>query len=176
MGGLFCYSEHMGKYLITGRPGSGKTTVIQELQRRDYQAFNTDDMPEVTRLEEQATGRAVPWPDSAVDWKKYIWNWQEDGLRKLLSLEGDIFIGAIVGNQKEFYSLFDKIFALTISAETLRQRLDSHAHPRMTAEKDRAIAVHGQKQARFEEQGLILIPADGSVDGIIDNILAQIKK
>ena len=164
----------MGKYLITGRPGSGKTTVIQELQRRGYRAFNTDDMPEVTQLEEQATGKVVPWPDGAVDWKKYIWNWQEDGLQKLLSLEGDVFIGGIVGNQKEFYSLFDKIFALTITTETLRQRLDSHSHPRTTTEKDQAIAVHYDKQARFEQQELTLITADGSVDEIVDNILAQL--
>ena len=165
----------MGKYLITGRPGSGKTTVIQELQQRGYQAFNTDDMPEVTQLEEQATGKAVPWPDGVVDWKKYTWNWQEDGLRKLLDLEGDVFIGAIVGNQKEFYSLFDKIFALTISAETLRQRLDSHAHQRTTTEKDQAIAVHNQKQARFREQRLVLIPADGPVNEVVDSILAQLN-
>lgn len=166
----------MGKFLITGRPGSGKTTVIEALKQRGFQAFNTDDMPAVTRLEEQATGEPVPWPAGAVDWKKYIWNWQEDGLRKLLQLEGDVFIGAIVGNQKEFYPLFNEIFALTISTETLRQRLNSHAHPRTSIEKDQAIAIHHQKQARFGEQGLVLIPADGSVDGVVDNILAQLNK
>lgn len=166
----------MGKYLITGRPGSGKTTVIEALTRRGFQTFNTDDMPEVTRLEEQETGKPVPWPESVVDWKKYIWNWQEAGLRKLLQTESDIFIGAIVGNQQKFYPLFDKIFALTIGTETLRKRLDSHAHPRTAQEKEQAIAIHYDKQSRFEKQGLILIPADGTVDEIIDNILAQLKK
>lgn len=166
----------MGKYLITGRPGSGKTTVIEALKQRGFQAFNTDDMPEVTRLEEQETGKSVPWPEGAVDWKKYIWNWQEAGLRNLLQSEDDIFIGAIVGNQQKFYPLFDKIFALTISTKTLRQRLDSHTHPRTVQEKEQAIAAHYDKQARFKKQGLILIPADGSVDEIIDNILAQLKK
>ena len=118
----------------------------------------------------------MPWPEGVVDWKRYIWNWQEPGLRNLLQSEGDIFIGAIVGNQQKFYPLFDKIFALTISAETLQKRLDSHAHPRTTQEKERAIAAHYNKQARFEKQGLVLIPADGSVDEIIDHILAQLKK
>jgi dephospho-CoA kinase len=166
----------MGKYLITGRPGSGKTTVIESLKQRGFQAFNTDGMPEITKLEEQETGKPVPWPEVVVDWKRYIWNWQEPGLRNLLQSESDIFIGAIVGNQQKFYPLFDKIFALTISAETLQKRLDSHAHPRTTQEKERAIAVHYNKQARFEKQGLVLIPADGSVDEIIDHILAQLKK
>ena len=93
----------------------------------------------------------------------------------MLQSESDIFVGAIVGNQQKFYPLFDKIFALTISAETLKKRLDSHAHPRTAHEKERAIAIHYNKQARFENQGLVLIPADGSVDDIIDNILAQLK-
>lgn len=166
----------MGKYLITGRPGSGKTTVIKALKRRGLRAFNTDDMPEVTKLEGQETGKPVPWPEGVVDWKKYIWNWQEAGLLNLLQSEGDIFIGAIVGNQQKFYPLFDKIFALTISSETLRERLNSHAHPRTVQEKEQALAVHCDKQARFEKQGLVLIPADGSVDEIIDNILTQLKK
>ena len=165
----------MGKYLITGRPGSGKTTVIEALKRRGFQAFNTDDMPEVTKLEEQETGKPVSWPAGVVDWKRYIWNWQEDGLRKLLQGGDDVFIGAVVGNQQKFYPLFDKIFALTVGADTLRKRLDSHAHPRTVEEKEQAIAVHYDKQARFEKQELILIPADGSVDEIIDNILARLK-
>jgi dephospho-CoA kinase len=166
----------MGKYLITGRPGSGKTTVIEALKRRGFQAFNTDDMPEVTKLEDQETGKPVPWPEGVVDWKRYIWNWQEAGLRKLLQTEDDVFIGGIVGNQQKFYPLFDTIFALTISAETLRTRLDNHAHSRTDHEKEQAIAVHYDKQARFEKQELVLIPADGSVDEIIDNILARLKK
>ena len=166
----------MGKYLITGRPGSGKTTVIEALKQRGFKAFNTDDMPKVTKLEEQETGKPVSWPEGAVDWKKYIWNWQEAGLRNLLQTEGDVFIGAIVGNQQKFYPLFDKIFALTISTETLQKRLESHAHPRTTQEKEQAIAVHYAKQARFEKQDLILIPADGSIDEIMDNILSQLKK
>ena len=166
----------MGKDLITGRPGSGKTTVIESLKQRGFQAFNTDDMPEITKLEEQETGKPVPWPEGVVNWKKYIWNWQEAGLRNLLQSESDIFIGAIVGNQQKFYPLFDKIFALTISAETLQKRLDSHAHLRTAQEKEQAIAVHYNKQARFEKQGLVLIPADRSVDEIIDDILARMMK
>lgn len=110
-----------------------------------------------------------------MDWKKYIWNWQEAGLRELLQSKGDVFIGGIVGNQQKFYPLFDTIFALTVDTETLRKRLNRHAHSRTDHEKEQAIAVHYDKQARFEKQGLVLIPADGSVDEIINNILVQLK-
>lgn len=164
----------MGKYLITGRPGSGKSTVIYELARRGYQAFDTDELPEVTQLEEQETGKIVPWPNGPVDWSAYRWNWQDKGLRKLLEQEGDIFVGAIVGNQKDYYPLFDKIFALTLSIEALAKRLDTHSHERTSEEKARAIAVHIEKQQRFEDQGLLLISSEQPVTKIADEILSRI--
>lgn len=164
----------MGKYLITGRSGSGKTTIIEELCRRGYQAFNTDDMTDVTQLEEQRTGKTVPWPNGPVDWTTYIWNWQERGLKKLLERHGEVFVGAIVANQKQYYPLFDKVFALTISTETLLQRLDTHSHNRTDDEKAKAIAVHDEKQNRFKEQGLILISADRPVGEVVDDILARL--
>ena len=170
---LLC-SGRMGNYLITGRPGSGKSTVIKELCRRGYQAFNTDDLPNVTQLEEQVSGKTVPWPSGPVNWKKYIWNWQEDGLKELLSLNGDVFVGAIVGNQKQYYSLFDKIFALTVTGDTLQRRLNTHGHERTDDEKSRALAVHEEKQSRFKEQGLILIPADRPVLEIVDELIARL--
>jgi dephospho-CoA kinase len=164
----------MGKYLITGRPGSGKTTVINELKRRGFQAYNTDDMPDVTRLEEQTTGKAVRWPDGPVDWDRFIWNWQDEGIRNLLFTDGDVFIGAIVGNQQMYYSLFDKVFALTLTTETLANRLNTHSHPRTPAEKERALNLHNTKQERFQEQGLILISSEHPVAEIVDRILTEL--
>lgn len=164
----------MGKYLITGRPGSGKTTVIRELKNRGYAAYNTDELEDVTKLENKATGEIVPWPDGPVDWEKFVWNWQDAGLRKLLEQDGDIFFGAIVGNQKDYYPLFDKIFALTLSSQTLAHRLDTHEHPHTKAEKEKALAVHEEKQKRWEDQGLILISSDQTISKVVDEILSHI--
>lgn len=50
-------------YIITGGPGVGKTTLLEELQRRDYCC-----VPEVARViikEQMATGgTALPWMDT----------------------------------------------------------------------------------------------------------------
>lgn len=165
----------MGKYFITGRPGSGKSTVIRELRRRGYNAFDTDQLPEITKLEDQTTGEIVAWPDGPVDWKRYRWNWQDAAFRQLLAGEGDIFIGAIVGNQQDYYALFNQVFALTLSEHTLAQRLDSHEHIRTDVEKTQARAVHEVKQARFRKQGLQLISSERPVSEIVEEILLLVK-
>ena len=102
------------KVFITGTSGVGKTTLIDELARRSYVAFNTDDIPGATRLEIKATGQAVEWPTGYVDWQKYAWNWQDAKLKELLSSADLVFIGAIVGNWTVYASLFDKIFVFLL--------------------------------------------------------------
>lgn len=131
----------MSKYLITGRPGSGKTTVIQELKRLGYRAFNTDELDDVTKLQHRSTGEVVPWPKRPVDWTRFSWNWQEDTLKKLLAGDADVFIGAVVGNQKDFYGLFDKIFVLTVTLETLTQRFKTHEYKRTSEGIKRLLAA-----------------------------------
>jgi hypothetical protein len=41
-------------------------------------------MPGITRMEDLG-GEPVPWPGSPIDWTLYSWNWQDTGLRALLS-------------------------------------------------------------------------------------------
>lgn len=164
------------KILITGRPGSGKTTVIRELQKRGFTAYNTDDYDDVTKLQDQISGEQVPWPSGPVDWKKYTWNWQTDGIERLLNSSETVFLGGIVGNQKEFYPKFDKIFALTLSTETLAKRLETHSHSRTLEEKNRALAVHAEKQLRFRKQGLTEISSEASIERVVEAILGQLEK
>lgn len=57
----------MGKYLITGVAGSGKTSILRELARRGFTTYNSDHLPEVTRLENKAE-QPVAWPERPVDW------------------------------------------------------------------------------------------------------------
>jgi broad-specificity NMP kinase len=161
----------MGNYLITGRPGSGKTTVIHELQSRGITAHDTDAITGVTQLEDKASGEIIPWPDGPVDWDKCAWNWQEPALSKLLRDSETVFVGAIVGNQQKFYPLFSKIFILTLDVETLEKRLETHEHVRTVEEKSRIIANHFAKQQLLIEQGGIPILNSGPVGLVADEIL-----
>src|SRR3989344_6176416 len=63
---LYCFYKYicimMEKYILTGGPGTGKTTMIQEFKRRGYRTF-----PEVARqiiAEEQGKEKGIlPWTD-----------------------------------------------------------------------------------------------------------------
>ena len=57
----------MGKYLIAGPPGSGKSSVIRELQSKNITAYDADSYPGMTLLEDN-NGNHVPWPSGAIDW------------------------------------------------------------------------------------------------------------
>jgi hypothetical protein len=172
----FCYHSVMSKYLITGRQGSGKTTVIKELQHRGYTAYNTDDLPEVTKLQNIVTGEAVDWPKGPVDWTKYAWNWQKDKFTDLLSSNETVFIDAITSNQEAFYPMFNNIFALILSPENLRIRLNQHEHDshHLPGQIDRWVKDHEIKQQKFVGEGFIAIDADKSVDEVTNQILTSI--
>lgn len=163
----------MGKYLITGRQGSGKTTVIKLLQQRGYTAYNTDELPTVTQLQNRETGEIVNWPEGKVDWSRYAWNWQRPEIERLLASDETVFLGAVVSNQTEFYPLFDKVFVITVSANTLKNRLESHEHAthHLPGEVERIITEHDRKQNQFISEGAQPISGEQPPEAIVDEIL-----
>jgi broad-specificity NMP kinase len=164
----------MGKYLITGRQGTGKSTVIRVLQELGYTAYNTDDMPKVCRLEDAASGQPVTWPDGLVDWDRYRWNWQAEPLKQLLASAKTVFIGAVMGNQKEFYPLFDKVFTLVVCKETLAQHLETHEHEYMPADIARIVERHEARQPKYIKDGAIPIDNNRPIEHTVQAILTQI--
>jgi hypothetical protein len=78
----------MKRVLVTGMSGTGKSTVIQELQRRGYKAIDTD----WDSKWEQPSATPSDGPG---------WLWREDQISTLLDAEdGDApFVSACVENQ-----------------------------------------------------------------------------
>ncbi|MDB5171082.1 MAG: hypothetical protein JWO35_776 [Candidatus Saccharibacteria bacterium] len=167
----------MGKYLITGRQGSGKTTLIKMLQKRGFAAYNTDDLPEATKLQDIKSGEAIDWPDGKVDWSNYSWNWQRKEIENLLHSADVVFIGAVVSNQKDFYDLFDRIFVITLSSDSLRLRLESHEHAshHLPGVIERILTNHQAKQRSFINEGATPINGERPPSDIVDELLEQLS-
>jgi len=163
----------MSKYLITGRQGTGKTSVIRELQRRGYTAYNTDEIAGVTRLEETATGKPLALKHNEVNWDLASWNWQKEPLEALLNSDEDVYIGAVTSNQANYYSQFDQIFALIVPPETLARYLTSHEHGYDNTAIERILA-HQHRQQKFLDAGALAISNDRSVSDTVDEILSYV--
>jgi len=117
----------MTAFLITGNPGSGKTSVATELTRLGYTAVDADDLAGW----ETVAGQKVEQPAHAtVEWLlSHRWVWTrtrvEGVVREATAYGGPVFICGIAINQRDMLDLFDGVFLLSIDHETQVQRLDA---------------------------------------------------
>jgi len=96
------------RVLLTGMSGTGKSSIIQALTARGYQAVDTDD------------GWCEPLPDGRQ-------RWREDAIEKLLDTQdaGVLFVAGCEENQVRFHRRFDLVILLSAPAEVLMGRLAS---------------------------------------------------
>jgi broad-specificity NMP kinase len=96
--------------LITGNPGSGKTTVAAELTRLGHPAVDADD--EIAR-----------WEDGPDGGRR--WTWDRDRLERAIRLTPGLIVCGIAINMRDMLDLFDQVFLLSIDAATQIERLES---------------------------------------------------
>ncbi len=167
----------MPAYLITGYPATGKSSVADELARRGYAAYDTDNLPELNHYTHK-DGTPVDFSKGHVEDQSEIESvWDKAKLKELLRSADQVFICAVTSRQHEFYDQFDKIFVLTIDETTLKHRLltrttnDFGKHP-----NELKMLVDGRKG--FEEQMLkeraIPINATQPLSDVADCILDQL--
>ena len=141
----------MAAYLITGNPGSGKTTVALELTRRGHTALDTDEIAGW----ETAEGRAVGQPHHPTDeWlRKHRWVWRrsrlEDAIRVREAAGRPVFLCGTAVNQREMLDCFDLVFLLSLDDTTQLDRLDTASNAHRNAAQ-RAQIVRGRPV--FEEE------------------------
>lgn len=127
----------MGKYLVAGRAGTGKSAICHELQALGYNAIDTDKIPGLPRWEDAVTKKPIVVKDvTFVDRTKVEWNWNDQKLRRLLDEHEDLIVCGSADNDQSFFRLFDKIFVLTVDPELHTKRLQERtnnygSHPDM---------------------------------------------
>jgi hypothetical protein len=170
----------MPAFLVTGNPGSGKSTLVHELARRSLLAIDPDDDPELSHWEDEAGNRVdgPQSPDGEWLWS-HRWVWSRSRMKEVLAgHDGVVFVCGIARNQDEFLDLFDRVFLLQIDGPTQEARLAAHdaLNPPGRSEAGRQEIRDGR--AVFEAQMLThgAIALDGTAPMVLvaDELLALV--
>lgn len=145
-------------YLISGLPGTGKTSVCIELQARGYKAIDAD--------------RSFGYQDSS------DWLWDEKKVEEILNDGSEVvFICGSASNRDEYIPRFDKVFILYVDDQTLRHRLLNRTNNNFGKDPDilaRQIERNQGVKEYSMKRGRIVIDATQPINKIVDNILSQI--
>ena len=168
----------MPAYLITGTPGAGKSSIIEELKRRGYAAFSADEDLNITAHFDIATGeKLAKAPPAPIDHSKYAWNWDIPLIQKLIAENDIMFLAGTSHNMWQNLGLFDKIFVPHPSADKLKRRLlsrtnnDYGKHPDELAE---IMRDHETDEDFWGSKGSVIINGDQPIKKIVDTILEYV--
>lgn len=168
----------MAAYLISGRSGTGKSTVCKELIRRGYTAYDGDDVPGMAGWISIATGKKVDSPYPGHDHVgKFNWNWDSGILEKLLLQPNDVFLCGSANNSLDFMPLFDKVFILDLDSDEQRNRINNrteHDYGKEITVQDSIIAYQKEFVQTARGRGAIIVDAMPRVGLIVDDILSRL--
>jgi broad-specificity NMP kinase len=167
------------RVLITGRSGSGKSTVCRELMRQGYAAFDGNNIPGLARWIDMSNGKPVRFNSSGmVDKNQTQWQWDEQLLADFLQKHSDVFVCGSADNQLALHHHFDKVFVLTLPPELQRQRITNrteHNYGKLPAMQDIIIAEQQQFAHDAVAAGAIAIDAAPAPAAIVTAILEQLR-
>jgi hypothetical protein len=159
--------------LITGNPGSGKTTLAAELARRGCAVIDADDIAGWETNAGQPAVQPQPTPDDW--WAGHRWVWNRRRVQEVIDRSGSpLFVCGIAVNQRDMLDLFDAVYLLTIDHETQISRLDEPSNAHRTAAA-RAQIIDGRPIFEAEMRAAGAIPLDGRepTTALADRILGR---
>ncbi len=166
------------KALVIGRAGSGKTAVALELKRRGLNAFDADEVPELSTWIDLANGRPTIVDNTGViDQTKVDWLWDEAILKNLLVSNDDIFLCGGAGNDLTLGKYFDKIFILDVKAVVQKRRLETRTdndygkHPQQIT---KILEQQTELVRRALDAGATAVDANAPIKKVVDDILEHV--
>lgn len=116
--------------LVTGTPGSGKTTLVEYAkQHNDTRFYDADELPGLCEWREFKTGKVMGLVTDFVEtgedewYTKYGWYWREGVLREFLASNPDAIVCGSSENVVGSYGLFDKVVILKVAEDQLLSNL-----------------------------------------------------
>lgn len=147
------------RILLTGMSGTGKSSVIQQLESLEYRAIDFDE---------------AGWSEYASDGE---WIWREDRVQELLASVTDdevLFVSGCAMNQGKFYPHFEAVILLSAPADVIVNRLLTRTnnpygkHPdELAATLDNLAVIEPLLRKGADHEIITTIPLDEVVAQVI---------
>jgi broad-specificity NMP kinase len=167
------------KTLITGIAGTGKSTIVQELNKRGVEAIDLHDIPGLFFWQDNNTKERVKYsPVHSKDWFDNVDRLCDiDKLKEILSQYNDIIAAGTTSgsNQAEFLSTFDKVILLQSNPETLTRRLETRnnksGYGKTKAEQEDNVLWQSEFDLLMLSLGAIPVSTEGNIDDVVGEIM-----
>ena len=154
----------MGKVLVTGMSGTGKSTALAELGRRGFRVVDTD---------------SPGWSEwiPAAGGAEGEWVWREDRIAELLTSEGErtLYVQGCVSNQGKFYDRFDAIVLLSAPVELILERIENRTtndYGKGPGERGLILSHFGWVEPLLRATCTHEIDASKPLDDVVDALIA----
>ncbi|MBN9385496.1 MAG: AAA family ATPase [Chitinophagaceae bacterium] len=163
--------------LITGMSGTGKSTVILDLQSRGYKAIDLDNDTFSIWVDAEAD---PTYPDNEVSPGK-DWVWNEPRVHELLAIRDTelLFVSGCASNMSKFYPSFQHIILLTAPASTIVARLqtrEGNTYGRSSEEVARVLRLQQIIEPLLRRAADLEIDTSISHPSAVELILSHIGK
>lgn len=166
----------MPAFLLVGLPGSGKSTLSNELSSRGYTAIDADEdelLSGFRSYKGEPMVRTLTAEQSQTD--AYRWVWKPKRIKQIIgtSLNQPLFLCGNAANANKFYPRFSKVFALIVADEQLHRQLAERPGGYGSVEADRIKIVGWNSGYQAEQLRLGAVGIDASLhpSAIADTLL-----
>ena len=168
--------------LVTGVAGSGKSTTCWELKRRGYSAYDIENIPGLFAFVNKSTRKPVSdYGYDDPEWfEKHNWICDKVKLERLV-LDNQPNLGfycGIASNMEDLFPIFGKVFLLTVSPESLRERLSKRRADDFGQAPPIQEWLLGWKdtwEKEMRRKGAVVINAEWEVGKVVDEVIRAVE-